>query len=75
MHLAAPAAGGYSACVIGFAPLGGNATYTLSSWIVGPAVGPQTLRAGGAAKVTIGGTATVAAAWNGDVSPATASAR
>ncbi|WP_280154222.1 S8 family serine peptidase [Piscinibacter sp. XHJ-5] len=64
VHLAAPAAGTYSACVLGFAPAGGNATYTLSSWVVGPAVGQQSLRAGKVSQVTLGGTATVATSWN-----------
>jgi hypothetical protein len=64
VHLAAPAAGNYSACVIGFATFSGSATFTLSSWILGAPVGLQTLRAGGASKVTTGGTATVAASWN-----------
>ena len=64
VDLTAPAAGTYSACVIGFAPVGGNATYTLSNWVVGPAVGIQSLRAAGAARVYLGGTASVAASWN-----------
>jgi subtilisin family serine protease len=62
--LAAPAAGKYAACVDGYAPAGGSATYTLSRWVVGPAAGTQSLRAGGASRVTLGGTATVAASWN-----------
>jgi hypothetical protein len=32
--------------------------------VVGPAAGTQSLRAGGASRVTLGGTATVAASWN-----------
>ena len=64
VDLNAPAAGNYSACVTGYAPQGGSATYTLSSWIVGPAVGTQTLRAAGASRVYTGGTATVGASWS-----------
>lgn len=64
VSLNAPAAATYAACVDGYAPAGGSATYTLSTWVVGPAVGVQSLRAGGASKVTTGGTATVAASWN-----------
>ena len=64
VDLSAPAAGTYSACVIGYAPAGGSATFAMSSWIVGPPVGTQTLRAAGASRVFLGGTASVAASWN-----------
>jgi len=63
VDLVAPPAANYSACVLGFAPAGGRATYTLSSWIVGPAVGIQTLRAATPARVFLGGTATVVVNW------------
>ncbi|CAG1017393.1 Minor extracellular protease vpr [Burkholderiaceae bacterium] len=64
VDLRAPAAGTYSACVFGYAPLNGNATFTLSNWVVGPAVGVQTLKAGVGAKAFLGGTSTTALAWN-----------
>ena len=59
-----PAAGAYQGCVDGFAPVNGQATFTMSHWVVGPAVGPQTLRALGPSRVTVGGTASIAVAWN-----------
>jgi hypothetical protein len=62
--LNAPQAGDYSACVEAFAPAGGSATFTLSHWVVGPAVGPQTLRSFGPNRVHLGGTATVGVSWN-----------
>lgn len=63
VDLANPPAGNYSACVVGFAPVNGNATFTLSSWVVGPAVGVQTLKAIGPAKVYLGASASVALSW------------
>ena len=59
----APAAGMYSGCVTGF-DTGAGVTYSLSGWVVGPAVGPQTLRASSPSRVYAGGTATVALAWS-----------
>ena len=60
----APAAGSYQACVFGYAPNGGTANFTLSSWIIGPGDIGGNFRAAGPAKVFLGGTATVAASWN-----------
>ena len=63
--LNAPAADTYRACVYGYAtPGGGAASFTLSSWVVGPAVGPQTLRASGPSTVYTGGSASVGLAWS-----------
>ena len=59
----APAADTYSGCVTGF-DTGAGVTYSLSGWVVGPAVGPQTLRASSPSRVYAGGTATVALAWS-----------
>ncbi len=59
-----PPARTYSACVAGFAVPAGGATYTLSSWIVGPGSGEQTLRAAGPASVYERGGASIALAWN-----------
>ena len=60
----APQAGDYRACVEAFAPAGGSASFTLSHWVVGPAVGTQTLRAFGPSRVYLGGTASVGISWN-----------
>jgi hypothetical protein len=62
--LSSPTAGTYSACVTGFATPSGGATYTLSSWIVGPAVGTQTLRAAGPSSVYAGGSASIGLSWS-----------
>jgi subtilisin family serine protease len=64
VDLPAPPHGNYSACVDGFAPVGGNANFTLSSWVVGPAAGVQTLRAAGAAKAYLGGTGSIGLSWS-----------
>ena len=62
--LKAPTAGTYSACVTGFAVPAGGAAYTLSSWIVGPAVGAQTLKASGPNTVYASGSASIGLGWN-----------
>ena len=63
--LVAPAAGIYSACVTGYKPpVGQAATFKLSSWVIGPAVGAQSLRAAGPSSVYQGGTASVGLAWS-----------
>lgn len=62
--LNAPAGGTYSACVTGFAVPVGGATFTLSSWVVGPAVGLQTLKASAPHSVYAGGTASVGLGWS-----------
>lgn len=62
--LKGPAAGTYSACVTGFAVPAGGAAYTLSSWVVGPAVGVQTLRAIGPNTVYASGSASIALGWS-----------
>jgi len=59
-----PAAGTYSACVSGFSVPAGGAAYTLSSWIVGPAVGVQTLKASGPQTVYAAGSASIVLGWN-----------
>jgi hypothetical protein len=63
VNLSAPAAGTYSACVFGFAPVNGNATFTLSTWAVGPTVGPQSLKAATGSTAYLGGTASVGVSW------------
>jgi subtilisin family serine protease len=57
------AATNYQVCVEGYEPLGGTANFTLSTWVVGPAVGTQTLKASGPSVAYLGGTASVAASW------------
>ncbi len=59
-----PAARSYSACVTGYAVPTGGAAYRLSSWIVGPAIGPQTLRASGPRSVYERGGASIALGWD-----------
>ncbi len=58
------AAATYQVCVVGFATVGATASYVLNTWVVGPATGPQTLRAAGPAVATLGGTASVVASWS-----------
>ncbi|MBY0234677.1 MAG: S8 family serine peptidase, partial [Burkholderiaceae bacterium] len=67
VSLKTPAAGTYSACVSGYDTSkgpDGKATYTLSSWTLGPIVGTQSLRAAGPASVYAGGTASVGLGWS-----------
>jgi subtilisin family serine protease len=59
-----PSAGTYSACVTGFATPVTGATFTMSSWTVGPATGPQTLQAAGPATVYAGGTSVIGLGWS-----------
>ena len=54
----------YQICIDGFAPANGNAGFLLSYWVLPAPSGPQTLRAMGPSRVTTGGTASVALAWN-----------
>ena len=66
VHLNAPAAGTYSACVIGFDTskgVGGKVTYALSNWVLGPIAGTQSLRASAPASVFEGGTASIGMGW------------
>jgi len=64
VDLPLPDAGAYKACVFGYAPKGGVSTFKLSAWVVNPADSGGNLRAAGPARVTLGGTATMAASWN-----------
>jgi hypothetical protein len=64
VDLASPTPATYTACVIGYAPAGGLATFTLSTWVVGPAVGPQSLKVAAPSKVYLGGTASVGLSWS-----------
>lgn len=62
--LAKPAAGTYSACVSGFNVPAGGALYKLSSWVVGPAAGVQTLKASAPSMVYAGGPASIGLGWS-----------
>ncbi len=62
--LSSPAAGTYSACVSPFSVPVGGAAYRLSSWVVGPAVGTQTLRAAGPTTVYAGSAASIGLGWS-----------
>ena len=64
-----PTPGSYRACVEAYAPAGGSAAFTLSQWVVGPAVGVQSLKAFGASRVYLGGTASVGVSWNVPAGP------
>lgn len=64
ISLTNPTAGSYTACVEAFGPVNGAANFVLHTWVLGPAVGTQSLKALGASRVVVGGTATVAASWN-----------
>ena len=61
-----PAAGRYFACAYGFglAPGLATANYTISTWVLNPASNPNNLTVAGGASVTLGGLATLGAAWN-----------
>ncbi|MDC8770226.1 S8 family serine peptidase [Roseateles albus] len=61
--LNAPAAGNYSACAIGYTVPAGGVTYALSSWVLGPVTGAQTLRASAPASVYQGGSASIGLGW------------
>lgn len=65
VQLLAPAAGDYKVCVVGYAPAGGNETYTLSSWVVQPTSTGGNLKVLLPSAATIGGTASVAMSWSG----------
>ncbi len=60
-----PAAGNYKVCVVGYAPHGGSASYTLSSWTVAKDEMGGNLKVGLPAMVFTGATATVGASWSG----------
>lgn len=60
--LSNPVARTVSACVTGYAADGGK-QYTLSSWVVGPATGAQTLRAAAPTQVYAGAGASIGIGW------------
>ena len=60
-----PAAGNYKVCVIGDAPMGGSANYTLSSWTVAKDEMGGNLKLGLPSMVFTGATSTISASWSG----------
>ncbi len=55
--LRSPAAGDYTACVVGFAPAGGTSNFTLSSWAVAPGAGSPALKVHGLPSTVVPGDA------------------
>jgi len=60
-----PPAGDYSVCVVGYAPVGGSATYKLSTWVLNPTATGGNFKALAPSQVALGGTASVAVSWSG----------
>ncbi|MFA9215626.1 MAG: S8 family peptidase [Sphingomonadaceae bacterium] len=65
VQLLNPAAGDYKVCVIGYAPADGQASYSLSSWVLNSASAGGNFKVLMPASATIGGTASVAMSWSG----------
>jgi hypothetical protein len=63
--LANPPAGDYKVCVVGYAPVGGSATYKLSTWVLTPTTTGGNFKAIAPTQVALGGTASVAISWSG----------
>jgi subtilisin family serine protease len=63
--LANPPAGDYKVCVVGYAPVGGSATYKLSTWVLTPTATGGNFKALAPSQVALGGTASVAISWSG----------
>ncbi|MBA4341244.1 MAG: peptidase S8 and S53 subtilisin kexin sedolisin [Methylibium sp.] len=64
VQLSNPGAGSYSACVEGYAPLGGNASFVLNVWVLPGTGAPHALNAFGPSTVKTGGIASVGMSWN-----------
>ena len=64
VELRLPAAGTYKVCVIGYAPQGGQADYTLSSWVLAPGLSNGGFKALMPGTAYTGGTATVSLSWS-----------
>jgi subtilisin family serine protease len=60
-----PPAGDYKVCVVGYAPVGGSATYKLSSWVLSPTATGGNFKAAAPGTVALGGTASVVVSWSG----------
>jgi subtilisin family serine protease len=63
--LSNPPAGDYKVCVVGYAPVGGSATYKLSTWVLSPDATGGNFRVMAPSMVAVGGTASVAISWSG----------
>jgi hypothetical protein len=63
--LANPPAGDYKVCVVGYDPVGGSATYKLSTWVLTPTATGGNFKAVAPSQVALGGTASVAISWSG----------
>jgi hypothetical protein len=60
-----PAAGSYKVCVVGYAPNGGSANYTLSSWTVAKDELGGNLKIGLPTTAFTGASMTIGASWSG----------
>jgi hypothetical protein len=60
-----PPAGDYKVCVVGYAPVGGSATYKLSTWVLNPAATGGNFKVMAPSMVALGGTASVSLSWSG----------
>lgn len=65
VQLIKPAAGTYSVCVVGYAPVDGQANYSLNSWVITPATVGGNFKAMMPSAATVGGTASVGLSWSG----------
>jgi subtilisin family serine protease len=63
--LSNPPAGDYKVCVVGYAPVGGSATYKLSTWVLSPTATGGNFKAAAPSMVAVGGTASVVISWSG----------
>lgn len=64
VQLLNPAAGTYKVCVIGYAPHGGSADYTLFNWVLKAGETDTSLKVIAPSRVYTGGTASMALSWN-----------
>ncbi len=58
-----PTGGVYEACVYGYAPINGSASFVLNYWVVPATVSPATLKAIGPQQAYTGGLASVGLSW------------
>jgi len=65
VQLSNPVAGDYKVCVVGYDPIGGSATYKLSTWVLSPNASGGNFKAMAAGMATVAGTAPVALSWSG----------
>lgn len=65
VQLSNPPAGNYTVCVVGYAPDGGNAQYTLSSWVLVRDAISGNFKVTLPAIVYTGGTGSVSMSWSG----------